>query len=98
MDRPDRRPGSDGDNDTAQSGVRGDPALVVSVRDRAAAATDRGRVTGQSDRDLVSPMPAGWSAVIAARVAGCERLPGASLRIVFLAVEQQHVIIQQDQE
>jgi hypothetical protein len=37
------------------------------------------------------------SAVITARVAGRERLPGSSLRVVFLPVEQQHVIAQQDQ-
>ncbi len=38
----------------AQPGVRGDRALVIPVRYRAAAAADRDRVAGQSDRDLVT--------------------------------------------
>jgi len=37
------------------------------------------------------------SPVNPARITGRERPPGASLRIVFLPVEQQHVIAQQDQ-
>ncbi len=38
----------------AQPGVRGNPALVVAVHDRAAAAADQDRVAGQSDRGFVS--------------------------------------------
>ena len=78
-----------------------DPALVVPVHDRAAASADRNRLAGQSDRDCVSTArfgsQPGRSAVIPARITGRERPPGPSFRIVFLPVEQQHVIAQQDQ-
>ena len=71
------------------------------MHDRPAAAADRDRVAGQSDRDCVSAAKSGGqsgrSAVVPARITGRERAPGASLGIVFLPVEQQHVIAQQDQ-
>ena len=45
--------------DGAGAGVRGGRALVVPVRHRAAAAADRDRVAGQSDRDPVRSLPGG---------------------------------------